>query len=80
MDNISVIDNVRRRLKHLTREQRNTRVGDTAPTIAELLSLLGGDMSTVGISLDSDKSYYLGQLVVILDLLTTRDRRSTRSI
>jgi|GEM_PF-2313600 len=78
MDTNAVIDNIRRRLKHLTRGQLETRVGDKAPTIAELLSLLTNDGSpilTIEAPLDEKQLYHLGQLVVILDLLATREKR-----
>lgn len=77
MNTSAVIDNVRLRLKRLTNKQRNIRVGDKVPTIAELLPLLTDDVSdlSIGTPLDENKLYHLGQLVVILDILTTRDVR-----
>jgi hypothetical protein len=41
----TTMENLRSRLKHLTREQLSTRVGDKVPTIAELLPLLTSDAS-----------------------------------
>ncbi|MBN9386363.1 MAG: hypothetical protein J0H74_36735 [Chitinophagaceae bacterium] len=78
MDTTVVIGNVRRRLKHLSGEQLDTRVGNNVPTVAEILRSLTGNESmnlTIESPLDGEKLYHLGQLVVILDLLTTREKR-----
>jgi hypothetical protein len=75
MDTIDVIDHVSYRLKRITREQRNIRVGKRVPTISEILSLLP-HLDTPIESFEGEKLYYLGQLVMILDILAEQDKGS----
>ena len=81
-DHTAVIARVSRQLQRLTREQRTTRVGSATPTIAEIVQLLtkngNGSLETaLEAPLDSEISYYLGQLIVILDIVIMQDKKPT---
>lgn len=80
MDQTAILNDVRNRLRHLTREQKTTRVGNSMLTIAELLPLLSDGTSAdlvIEDPFDGEKLYHLGRLVVILDILTAQERRPT---
>jgi hypothetical protein len=80
-DYTAVIAQVSRQLKRLTREQMNTRVGSSTPTIAGIvLRMTKNGKESLETALDgplnSEMSYHLGQLVIILDILAMRNERS----
>jgi hypothetical protein len=81
VDYTAVIFRVNRRLKRLTPEQMAMRVGNSIPTIAEIILLMTKDVNeswetALEGPLNSEKLYYLGQLVVVLDIVAARDKRS----
>jgi len=80
-DYTAVIDRVCRHFRRLTPEQRTTRIGIDTPTVAEIVRLITKDegvslREALETPLNGEKLYHVGQLMIILDILTQHDKRS----
>jgi len=75
-----IIARLSRQLKLLSPEQTSTRIGRAAPTVSDIVQLLTNNKnaaleSILQDALKNENYFYLGQLVVLAEILVAQNKR-----